>query len=186
LLVLGVGRLVDQKRPFHFLHIAKKLHARLPGTKFLWVGDGELAEKWKETIKRNHLGDIISSTGWQADVLPYLLAADVLLHVAEYEGLPLALIEAMAAGLPCAITRDLSAEVPFFNKNNVLFVDDDDIDDLAEKVRNPPTLARIAEGGRRLVEDTLSVAKMTDSYEQLYMEAITRPPSTISSGRQHG
>jgi len=168
-LVLGVGRLVEQKRPFLFLRTAKELHERLPATKFLWVGDGELAEEWQRAITREKLENVIRCAGWQIDVLPYLLASDLLLHVAEFEGLPLAVIEAMAAGLTCAVTKNLSSEVPLFNKGNVLFADD--IGDLAEQLRNPLALARIAEGGRRLVEDTLSVSKMAESYEQLYLDA---------------
>jgi glycosyltransferase involved in cell wall biosynthesis len=168
-LVLGLGRLVEQKRPFLFLRMAEELHERLPATKFIWVGDGKLADKWRRAITREKLEDVIYCTGWQIDVLPYLLASDLLLHVAEFEGLPLAVIEAMAAGLTCAVTNDLSSEVPFFNKDNVLFADD--IEGLAEKLRNPLVLACIAEGGRRLVEDTLSVSKMAASYEQLYFDA---------------
>jgi glycosyltransferase involved in cell wall biosynthesis len=177
-LVLGLGRLVEQKRPFLFLHMAKELHERLPATKFLWVGDGELAEEWRREITRKNLENVIYYAGWQIDVLPYLLASDLLLHVAEFEGLPLAVIEAMAAGLTCAVTKDLSSEVPFFNKDNVLFADD--IERLAEKMRNPLALARIAEGGRRLVEDTLSVSKMAESYEQLYLDAKRGFPISCS------
>jgi glycosyltransferase involved in cell wall biosynthesis len=168
-LVLGLGRLVEQKRPFLFLRTAKELHERLPATKFLWVGDGPLADDWRRAIAREKLKDVIYCVGWQVDVLPYLLASDLLLHVAEFEGLPLAVIEAMAAGLTCAVTKNLSSEVPLFNKDNVLFADD--IEDLAEQLRNPLALAPIAQGGRRLVEGALSVSKMAESYEQLYLDA---------------
>src|ERR1700730_4389992 len=116
-----MGRLVAQKRPFLFLRVAKELHERVPATKFLWVGDGELAQEWQRAILRAKLDDVFYCAGWQTDVLSHLLAGDLLLHVAEFEGLPLAVIEAMAAGLTCAITKELSSEVPFFNKDNVLF-----------------------------------------------------------------
>jgi glycosyltransferase involved in cell wall biosynthesis len=98
-----------------------------------------------------------------------LLAGDLLLHVAEFEGLPLAVIEAMAAGLPCAVTKDLSGEVPFFNEDNVLLVDN--IKELSERLRNPVALALIAERGRHLVEERLSDSNMAESYEQLYLDA---------------
>jgi glycosyltransferase involved in cell wall biosynthesis len=169
-LVLGVGRLVEQKRPFLFLSIAKELHARVPSTRFLWVGDGKLAERWQAAIAEEQIARIISYTGWQADVLPYLLAADLLLHVAEFEGLPFVVIEAMAADLVCAVTRDLTSEIPFFNENNVMFVDD--IEELAEKLRSPLVIAQLREAARRLIEDKLSVEKMAESYERLYVEAI--------------
>ena len=168
-LVLGLGRLVAQKRPFLFLRIAKQLHERLPAARFLWIGDGELAEQWHKAIKQQKLEHVVHCAGWQPDVLPYLVAGDLLLHVAEFEGLPFAVIEAMAAGLPCAVTEVLAREVPLFNKDNVLFADD--VKDLAEKLRNARALAHVAEGGRRLVEDKLSVNKMAESYEQIYLNA---------------
>jgi glycosyltransferase involved in cell wall biosynthesis len=167
-LVLGIGRLVKQKRPFLFLRIAKQLHERSPNAKFLWVGDGELATEWQKAITGEKLENVVRCVGWQSDVQPYLLAGDLLLHVAEFEGLPLAVIEAMSAGVACVITKDLSIEVPFFNRDNVLFVDDED---LVDNLQNPLALAHVAEGGRRLVEDRLSVSKMAESYEQLYLEA---------------
>jgi glycosyltransferase involved in cell wall biosynthesis len=169
-LVLGIGRLVEQKRPFLFIDIAKQLHARLPETRFLWVGDGKLAEQWQKTIMGERLEGVISWSGWQPDVLPYLLAGDLLLHVAEFEGLPFAVIEAMAAGLPCALTRDFAREISFFDESNALFVDD--AGELAKKLQDPPTLARVKEGACRLVENELSMSNMVESYEQLYLDAI--------------
>jgi glycosyltransferase involved in cell wall biosynthesis len=169
-LVLGVGRLVEQKRPFLFLRIAQELHARVPRMRFLWVGDGKLAQKWQEGVTRQRLEGTICCTGWQDDVLPFLLAGDLLLHVAEFEGLPFVVIEAMAAGLPCAVTRDLSFEIPLFNQENVLFADD--VEDLAGKLRNPCALRPIVKRARRLVEDKLSVNKMAESYEQLYLDVM--------------
>lgn len=167
-LVLGVGRLVEQKRPFRFLELAEQLHDHLRAARFLWVGDGRLYAPWTEWVRRRGLESVISCAGWRADTLPFLSAGDLLLHVAEYEGLPLAILEAMAAGLPCAIARDLAAEVPMFDEETVLFADDPLA--LAESLRLPSRLGRIAEGARRLVETRLSLRTMVESYEELYRE----------------
>jgi glycosyltransferase involved in cell wall biosynthesis len=171
-LVLAVGRLVEQKRPFHYLRIARELYTKGIGTKFLWVGDGNLAGRWQDSIKHDNLEDVISCVGWKADVTPYLLAGDLLLHVAEYEGLPFVLIEAMSAGLACAVTRELSREIPFLNESNVLFVDH--VEELSNKLRNRRNILQIAEGGRKLFEDRFSLEQMVKSYEHLYVEAIER------------
>jgi glycosyltransferase involved in cell wall biosynthesis len=171
-LVIGVGRLVEQKRPFRFLQVAKELHARLPNTKFFWVGDGKLARQWQDAIAHEGLQGVVSCVGWQADVQPYQLAGDLLLHVAEFEGLPFVIIEAMATKLACAVTRDLASEIPALNEDNVLFVDD--IDELAAKVRDPLIVAKIAEAGRCLFEKRFSVEKMAESYEQLYVDAMRK------------
>jgi glycosyltransferase involved in cell wall biosynthesis len=181
-LVLGVGRFVEQKRPYLFLQIAKELHARLPETRFLWVGDGELATKWREMVTREQLDGVVSCVGWQDDVLPYLLAGDLMLHVAEFEGLPLAVVEAMAAGLACAVTHNLSSDIPLFNETNVFFADD--VAELAQKLRSPVARADIAASGRRLVEDKLSVGTMAGSYERLYLDVIKTAARSYSKGRK--
>ena len=46
-LVLGLGRLVEQKRPFRFLETAQEIHRRNAKVKFLWIGDGALATQWE-------------------------------------------------------------------------------------------------------------------------------------------
>jgi glycosyltransferase involved in cell wall biosynthesis len=169
ILILGLGRMVPQKRPLLFLQIAEELHKRLPATKFVWVGDGSLAEEWSKAIHRNELHQIVRCVGWQADVLPYLRASDMLLHVAEFEGLPFGVIEAMSAGLACAIDKDLVREIPFFNAQNTLLTDD--IEALAAVLQDRKELSSIAERGRRLVDETFSLEQMATGYEQIYREA---------------
>jgi glycosyltransferase involved in cell wall biosynthesis len=97
-----------------------------------------------------------------------MLAADLLLHVAEYEGLPLAILESMNAGLPCAITRNLAAGIPMFNKSTVLFADDAAA--LVERLSDRRYLKLVAEEALHLVQTRLSFRTMIDSYENLYRE----------------
>jgi glycosyltransferase involved in cell wall biosynthesis len=170
ILVLGLGRLVEQKRPFEFLKAARELHRHSPNAKFLWVGDGELATAWQESIARENLNHVISCAGWQTDPRPFLHAGDLLLHVAEYEGLPFAILEAMAVGLPCAITRGLAAEVPLFDERSVLLFDDPV--SLAAKLRNPSTLASVSTRAQQLVRNQFSISAMIDSYELLYAKVV--------------
>ena len=168
LLVLGLGRLVEQKRPSVFLELARKLNGQLAMAKFLWVGDGKFSQQWDEWVARERLGGVISRVGWQSEVLPFLAAGDLLLHVAEYEGLPLAIIEAMAANVPCAVTRDLASEVPLFDESNVLFVGD--VVTFAAKLRDSTALTSIASNAYRLVKEKFSLQSMTASYENLYSD----------------
>src|SRR3982074_276710 len=124
LLVVGLGRLGPQKRPFVFLEMGKKLQKQYALTRFAWVGDGELSDEWRAKIARNGLSDAVLWTGWKSDVRPYLAAADLLLHTAEYEGLPFALIEAMSMGVPCAISRSVPSELPSLNARNAIVYND--------------------------------------------------------------
>jgi glycosyltransferase involved in cell wall biosynthesis len=169
-LVLGLGRLVEQKRPFVFLKAAQELHRHFPAAKFVWIGDGNLAGQWNDWIARENLDGVITCAGWQSNTLPFLLAGDLLLHVAEYEGLPLAIIEAMAAGLPCAVTRNFASEIPLFDERSVLFLDDPQA--LAGKLRDVGMLRGVSAQARHLVENQLSIHAMSSSYERLYAGAI--------------
>jgi glycosyltransferase involved in cell wall biosynthesis len=175
LLVLGVGRLVAQKRPLLFLKIAKELHKQVPQATFLWVGDGNLASQWRDTIVREQIGQFVSCAGWQSDVLPFLLAGDVLLHVAEFEALPFVLIEAMAAQLACVVTRDLASELSFLDDETVLYVDD--LPELARRLADKESVASVAMAGWELVKHTLSVGRMAASYEELYRVAMEKRTS---------
>jgi glycosyltransferase involved in cell wall biosynthesis len=175
LLVLGVGRLVAQKRPLQFLKIAKELHEQIPQTRFLWVGDGNLAAQWQEAITRDQMDHFVSCAGWQSDVLPFFLAGDVLLHVAEFEALPFVLIEAMAARLTCVVTRHLASELSFLDEDNVMYVDD--LPELVKKLADQEAITTVATAGWEMVRNSLSVKHMTDAYQRLYCKAMENAAS---------
>ena len=170
LLVVGVGRLVPQKRPFVFLEVAKRLHEEHPVARFVWVGDGELSGEWQAAVARNGLSGVVSCTGWKSDVRPYLAAADLLLHTAEFEGLPFAMIEAMSMGVPCAITRSVASELPFLNARNAIIYDD--TGRLDYFVCHPQALRKVGEAGRALGSERFSDHAMATSYEELYIEQM--------------
>lgn len=168
-LIIGLGRLVPQKMPFEFLRIAEEVHRQHPTARFLWVGDGELLEEWSYRVEQSELAGIVTCAGWQANIRPFLLAGDLLLHVAQFEGLPLAILEAMAAGLPCAVTPWLAEEIELFDSSNVLLFESSD--HLVSQVRDRARLDAVSAGAKQLLARELSLATMTQAYEQLYDEA---------------
>lgn len=96
--VVGVGRLAAQKDPSLFAQIAREA-SRLPewrGYRWVWIGDGDA----------DIAGLLVSSgvevTGWlpRDEVLSHIASATLLLHTAAYEGLPMAVLEAMSLGTP--------------------------------------------------------------------------------------
>ncbi len=169
-LFLALGRMVAQKRPMLFLELAEKIHAQIPQTRFLWVGDGNLGEDWDRWVAERKLAGVIRRISWQPDVQPFLCAADAFLHVAEYEGLPLALLEAMSAGLPCAVKQNLLAEMTFLNSTNSISVGDDDswITTLTDHER----LTKIGEAGRKIVEEQFTHRRMAELYEPIYRKLL--------------
>ena len=169
-LFVAVGRMMPQKRPLLFLEIAARILRELPNAKFLWIGDGDLAEAWDREVAAKALADKVRRLPWQTDAPAFLAAADVFLHVAEFEGLAFAILEALAAGLPCAITPNLLAEMPFLNSTNSIAIAEDNA--WLTSVKNPA----IGKAARALAEKDFSFATMAENYEALYREAIASPP----------
>jgi glycosyltransferase involved in cell wall biosynthesis len=169
-LFLALGRMVSQKRPMLFLELARKIHARIPHARFLWVGDGHLSNEWDAWVARENAGEIIHRVTWQPDVQPFLCAADAFLHVAEYEGLPLALLEAMSAGLPCAVKENLLAEMPFLIPANSISIGDDDA--WISSLNDHDALDAIGAAARKVVEEQFTHRRMAESYEPIYRKLL--------------
>lgn len=106
-LVGVVGRLAAVKRPEWGLDLLKLLAARHPRLQLVWVGDGDqrgLVERGIAALpealrERAHL------VGARSDMPEVLADLDAVLLTSHSEGLPVALIEAAAAGLPALATR---------------------------------------------------------------------------------
>lgn len=173
LLLVAVGRMVPQKRPIAFLELAARIVERLPHARFIWVGDGSLTPDWDRWVAERHLGNVIQRMPWQENVRDLLFAADAFLHVAKFEGLPFAILEALSAGLPCAISPNLLSEMPFLNKDNSVTIDKDGA--WAEILPDPQQLAWLGRNGRRLAEEQFSFDMMAARYEVLYREILTKP-----------
>ena len=113
-LLVWAGRLAVEKRPKIFVRIVgtlrkqMKLHAVL-------AGDGPLADDVYALIKREDLVDVIATPGHLpgSEVAELLAAADILVLTSAVEGLPLIVLEALAAGCPVAATDvgDISSVV---------------------------------------------------------------------------
>ncbi len=170
LLAIAVGRMVAQKRPLLFLETAARLHRALPHARFLWVGDGELAGEWDAWVTARNLGHVIRRLPWQQDAPGLLAAGDVFLHVAEFEGLAFAILEALAAGLPCAITPNLLAEMSFLDATNSIAMDVGDA--WFSTLRDPVALRAIGAAARQLGAEKFSFARMARDYEVLYRQSL--------------
>lgn len=169
-LILAVGRMAPQKRPLLFLEYAAKIHAQIPLARFLWVGDGPLAAEWDAWVAARNLGGCIHRLPWRNDVPRLLTAADVFIHVAEFEGLAFAILEALAAGLPCAITANLLEEMPFLDERTSIAIGAGD--EWTGQLQDHHRLREIGQAAGELAAAQFSFARMAADYEALYRESI--------------
>ncbi len=100
--ILFLGRLEQQKQPLILPEIAARLSGFAPQSnwKLLVAGDGPLSAALARQIRQLGLERRVTLMGWQDEPRKILHAADILLQPSLWEGLPLSIIEAHAAGLP--------------------------------------------------------------------------------------
>lgn len=103
-LIISVGRLATPKQQSDLLTAFNELRATHPTAALIIVGGGELHEALSSQIQRLHLTGHAILLGTRSDVPRLLLASDMFASSSIWEGLPLAMLEAMAAGLPIVAT----------------------------------------------------------------------------------
>jgi len=102
--VITISSLKKQKGIFDFLRVAKSLSEELPQLKFFIIGDGPLRKKVQRTISKMALEDVVMLQGFDENVDKFLKKAKVFLLTSLWEGLPIALIEALAWGVPVVVS----------------------------------------------------------------------------------
>lgn len=98
--MLSVGRVSVQKGYPVLVRAALTVIKVRPDARFVWVGDGEELHVLRGLVHSSGLSRCFELAGWRDDIGSLLGSADVFVHPAVWEGTPLAISEAMAAGLP--------------------------------------------------------------------------------------
>lgn len=109
--VLGhVGRFSTVKNHEFLLLIMKRLVTENDNIILLLVGEGAEKERLETLTAQYGLKDHVKFLGLRADVNELLMGMDCFLFPSLYEGFPVSLIEAQAAGLPCIVSSRISSE----------------------------------------------------------------------------
>jgi glycosyltransferase involved in cell wall biosynthesis len=104
-IVLGAGRLVEQKNFQGFLRVARQCATSGSPARFVIAGEGPQLQELVGLTADLGLTDRVLFAGFVSDRLAMLQAADLLFLPSLYEGLPMILLEAMACGLPVVASR---------------------------------------------------------------------------------
>jgi glycosyltransferase involved in cell wall biosynthesis len=100
--VIGtVGRLAAEKNQIDFLRMAQRVLDSHTGARFLIVGDGALRGELEAAARDLGVGERVVFTGPRSDIPDLMALMDVFVLCSLWEALPITLLEAMAAGVPC-------------------------------------------------------------------------------------
>jgi glycosyltransferase involved in cell wall biosynthesis len=109
-----VGSFRRQKNHAWFVEVAKVLAAGRPDVFFLLVGDGPLRHQVEASVKSAGLWERFRFAGERGDMPAVLVGMDTFLFPSFYEGMPRALLEAQAVGLPCVASDTISPDAAAF------------------------------------------------------------------------
>lgn len=110
-IVIGhVGRFAPPKNHRFLADIIAEVIKQKKNTVALLVGDGELRQQTEKQVQDMEIADKVIFTGVRSDVSRLLQAMDVFVFPSIYEGLPVSIVEAQAAGLPCLISEKVPIE----------------------------------------------------------------------------
>lgn len=162
----------SQKRLWIWVDIALKILEQCPETHFLLVGDGEWRERILDQIRDSGKGEHFHWVGVQKQVIPYLSIMDIYLSTSEFEGLPIAMLEAMSCEVPVVATRAGGIGEMVQHGVQGFLTEIEDYDDLVnyavQLIRDPELHARFAAAARERVVEQFSMKRMVRELEEVY------------------
>jgi glycosyltransferase involved in cell wall biosynthesis len=177
-LVIGnAGRLVDQKKQFFLVDLAKKLKTQTTIEFEIQIaGEGPLLSELKAHSERLQVKDRIRFKGFVADMAAFYQEIDLFVLTSEHEGTSNALIEAMAAGLP-AIAFDISSMPEVIeNGRNGYLVPYGDVDSLAASIQklyaSPALVQEMGQHSQQIVEERFNMEKNLESLFSFELNAV--------------
>ena len=175
--VASVGRIIDVKRPLTVLRAFHKSLIR--DSNLVFIGDGYLRERLVSDAEKLGVKKDVNITGVIArdDVYERLAQADVVVSASRIEGLPVAILEAMACRCPVILSDIPSHREIVGDADFVPLISLDDDEGFAreiEKFRSMPASERdeVGERCRELVEERFSLASTHSGYERVYLQLI--------------
>ena len=173
--IVSVGRLAQPKDFPGLIAAATQL---APGSAHIRIlGDGPQRPELETQIARHNLDDTVELVGEVADVRPYLATADIFVLSTHSEGMPIAVLEAMAANLPVVTTNVSGLHEVVLHEQTGLLTAADDPHALAEAltrlIDDPDLRRRLGDNGRRRAEEHFSLAPWRSAHLHLYHHLLT-------------
>ena len=132
-LVVTCGRLEEQKNQKLLIKAFSEVVKKIPNARLQIYGEGSLKIKLQELIDNFGLHNYVKLMGQTSDVVSALETADIFVLPSLYEGMPNALMEAMAAGVPCISTDcPCGGSRMLLNEKNGILISNNNLDELID------------------------------------------------------
>jgi glycosyltransferase involved in cell wall biosynthesis len=177
--IVNVARFEPQKGHFLLLqslkHLIPQVNRKIV---VLLVGMGVDQDKVEAEVNRLGLQDVVNFTGFRQDVPDILAASDVSVMASHYEGIPRALMESMALGLPVVATDVPGTRSLIKSEQTGILVESGDIlgmSNALSKILTDPELARqLGERGKKHVQTRFDEYAVADRVEEIYNHILNQ------------
>lgn len=179
LLVGMVCRLTYQKAPHIFIEVAAQVAKICPEARFIVAGDGPLRVELEVRAARLGLAGRLFFWGEQSNstIVELLAALDVFMLTSLWEGLPLVILEAMAAKLAVVATAATGTADLVKPGETGLLAAVNAVEELTAQLLNllydPVQRERLAQNGYNLVQGGYNISQVVPRFEQLYSSLVS-------------
>lgn len=171
-----IGRLSVEKGIDIFLRAAARVVVGFPSTKFVVIGEGLDQDKLELLIDELRIRGNVSMLGRREDMPSIYASLDVMVSSSRQEGMPMAILEGMASGLPLVATAVGEVPTVITDDRTGVLVPPEDVNSLAagivDLLHDPAKRLRLGGAAKQLIKEEYSAERMTDDYLGIYSEAI--------------
>lgn len=175
-IVIGaVGRIEAQKNPLALVEYVRPLVSTGHPIRLVWIGDGQMRPELEEHATRILGTSGLIVDGWRSDAAMRMAGFDIFALPSLFEGLPLALLEAMHAGLPIVATRtDGTPEAIDHGASGFLCSSGEELQRaLQQLVENAELRIGLGRAARDVAQQRFSSAVMAERLLEIYHEQVS-------------
>lgn len=175
--IVTIARLFELKGHDFIIESAKILAKKYDNVMWIFVGDGNLSEKYKKEVYELGLADRIKFAGLlpPSQIPLAIQSSDILVHCSLREGLARALPQAMLCGKP-AVSFDVDGAREVVNKNTGQLIEPKNVEQLtkacAELIEDETLRRKLGENGRESVKEKFAPNTMVDAIERIYKDLL--------------
>jgi glycosyltransferase involved in cell wall biosynthesis len=182
-----VSRLIHNKGLEFLLALVVQLRALCPSLRLALVGDGPLRHALETQARALGIAKNVCFLGLRSDVIEVLRRSRAFILASPSEGMSIAMLEAMAAGVPVAVTDvgDLR-DVVSCGSTGIFLSGDDPVTDaraVGELLSNSLQLQGMSRNGRQLIEEGYSIAAVARRWDDFMLEQHVAPAIREQSAR---
>jgi glycosyltransferase involved in cell wall biosynthesis len=171
-----VARLFPLKGYEYLVPAARIITEKFPDTYFLIVGDGIMTDEVKNQAKKFGLNFVFSGLVPPSEVYKYIAVSDMMIHLSLREGLPRAIVQALASGKP-AIGFDLDGTPEVVINGETGFIAEpknyEQVADFAiQIIGDRQLMKKLGDKGRELVKQKFGWKRMGNILEQEYLKGV--------------